>query len=141
MSELIVDALLVIGAIFTLLAGVGILRMPDLFMRASAAAKALTLGTGCLLAAVSFHFQEIGVVSRSALIIVFLFLTSPVSAHMISRAAYLAGVPLWKETFVDEMRERYDLRKGTLNSRPPDGDRSNRANLTDEESDRPDTNS
>jgi multicomponent Na+:H+ antiporter subunit G len=107
-SEAIKVTLIVSGAMFLLIASVGILRMPDLFTRMSASAKAGTLGIGCMLAAVAVHFDETAVTTRAILIIAYFFLTAPVAAHMIARAAYLAGTPLWKGTVCDELRGRYN---------------------------------
>jgi multicomponent Na+:H+ antiporter subunit G len=106
MSEQISAALLVVGACFMLLAGLGVLRLPDLFMRLQAATKASTLGVGCLMLGVAVHFQDLGVTTRAVLIIAFFFLTAPVGAHVIARAAYAVGVPLWKGTITDELRHR-----------------------------------
>jgi multicomponent Na+:H+ antiporter subunit G len=104
MSDILTSALIVIGGAFMLLAGVGILRMPDLFMRMQAATKAATLGAGCMLLAVAVHFGELTVVARALLVIAFVFLTAPVAAHMIARAAYSVGTPLWEGTIADELR-------------------------------------
>jgi multicomponent Na+:H+ antiporter subunit G len=106
MSERISAVLLVAGASFMLLAGLGVHRLPDLFMRLQAATKASTLGVGCLLLGVAVHFQELGVTTRAVLVVAFLFLTAPVGAHLIARAAYAVGVPLWKGTITDELRHR-----------------------------------
>ena len=106
MSEQISAALLVVGAFFMLLAGLGVLRLPDLFMRLQAATKASTLGVGCMLLGVAIHFQDLAVTARAVLVVAFFFLTAPVGAHVIARAAYAVGVPLWKGTIVDELRER-----------------------------------
>lgn len=108
-SDALGAILMMIGTAFVLVAGVGILRMPDLYMRISATAKATTLGVGCIVAAAAVHFGEPGVTSRAAAIIAFVLLTSPVAAHMIGRAAYFAGVPLWDRTVRDELRERRDV--------------------------------
>lgn len=105
MSEQIAAALLVVGAAFMLLAGLGVLRLPDLFMRLQAATKASTLGAGCLLLGVAIHFQDLGVTVRAVLVIGFLFITAPVGAHVIARAAYAVGVPLWKGTITNELRD------------------------------------
>jgi len=105
MSDIISAALIVIGGGFMLLAGVGILRMPDLFMRMQAATKAATLGAGCMLLAVAVHFGELTVVARALLVIAFVLLTAPVAAHMIARAAYSVGTPLWEGTITDELRD------------------------------------
>jgi len=97
--------LLVLGAFFMLLAGLGVLRLPDLFMRLQAATKASTLGVGCLLVGAALHFQDLAVTTRAVLVIAFFCLTAPVGAHMIARAAYAVGVPLWEGTITDELRE------------------------------------
>src|SRR3954454_18807558 len=106
MSERISAVLLVVGALFMLLAGLGVLRLPDLFMRLQAATKASTLGVGCLLLGAAVHFQELGVTTRAVLVIAFFFLTAPVGAHVIARAAYAVGVPLWEGTITDALRDR-----------------------------------
>jgi multicomponent Na+:H+ antiporter subunit G len=86
-----------------LVAAVGVFRMPDLFSRMQAAAKAATLGAACILLGVALHFGEMGVTSRALLVICFLFLTAPVAAHRLARAAYFTGVPLWRGTIRDEL--------------------------------------
>ena len=106
MSEQVSAVLLVVGAFFMLLAGLGVLRLPDLFMRLQAATKASTLGVGCMLLAAAIHFQDLAVTTRAVLVIAFFFLTAPVGAHMIARAAYAVGVPLWEGTITDELRDR-----------------------------------
>jgi multicomponent Na+:H+ antiporter subunit G len=96
MIEVVCAALLIIGALFLLLAAIGITRMPDLLMRMQTATKASTLGVGCMLLAVAVYFHDFGVAMRALLVIVFFFITAPVAAHMIGRAAYFVGVPLWE---------------------------------------------
>jgi multicomponent Na+:H+ antiporter subunit G len=105
MNDLIAAMLLIIGGLAMLLAGVGVLRMPDLFMRMQSATKAATLGAGCSLLAVAFHFGELGVTTRALLIIAFLFLTAPVAAHVIARAAYATGVKLWDSSVYDQLSD------------------------------------
>jgi len=98
--------LLVSGGAFAFIAGVGLVRMPDLYIRMHAATKAGTLGAGLILAGVAVHSTEPGVIVRALATIAFLMLTAPVAAHMIGRAAYRAGVPLWERTVTDEWREQ-----------------------------------
>lgn len=116
MNELAQAALLIIGAVFLLAAAIGVVRMPDLFTRMQTATKAATLGIGCILLAVALHMNDLGVALRAFFTIVFFFLTAPVAAHMIARAAYFIGVPLWKQTIVDELRGHYDKSTHTLRS-------------------------
>jgi multicomponent Na+:H+ antiporter subunit G len=62
------------------------------------------------MAAMVIHFKDIETTAVAALVMLFFGLTSPVAAHMVGRAAYLAGAPLWKGTVVDELADRYDPR-------------------------------
>jgi monovalent cation/proton antiporter MnhG/PhaG subunit len=119
MNEILSSALVIIGATFALLAGVGVVRMPDLFTRMQASTKASTLGIGCIVGAVAVHFGELAITTRAVATILFVFLTAPVAAHMIARAAYFVGVPLWEGTIIDELRGQYDRRTHRL-ARPDD---------------------
>jgi multicomponent Na+:H+ antiporter subunit G len=94
--------LLILGATLALLAGIGVLRMPDVFTRMQASTKASTLGLGCLLASLALRNPELSFVIRAASIGAFMLLTSAVAAHVIARAAALGGAPLWEGTLVDE---------------------------------------
>lgn len=116
MNELIVSVLLILGGLFMLLASVGVLRMPDVYMRISTATKAATLGAGCMLLAAAVHFGTISIISRALAILVFIFLTAPVGAHVMGRAAYIIGVPLWEGTVMNELQGRYDPQTGELES-------------------------
>jgi multicomponent Na+:H+ antiporter subunit G len=116
MSEWVMTALMITGGAFLLLAAIGIIRMPDLYSRIQAATKAATLGVGCIILALAIHFVDLGITVRALLVIAFLFLTQPVAAHMIGRAAYFVGVPLWENTIMDELRGRYDASTHALES-------------------------
>jgi multicomponent Na+:H+ antiporter subunit G len=100
--EWVTGLLAVVGATLVLLAAIGVLRMPDLFTRMQAATKATTLGLGCLLACAAIQLADASSMVRALSIGAFLMLTSPVSTHVIARAAYLTHVPLWKGTIVNE---------------------------------------
>ncbi|MEX1173413.1 MAG: monovalent cation/H(+) antiporter subunit G [Chloroflexota bacterium] len=112
--------LMLLGASFMLLSGVGVIRMPDVYMRLQVASKASSLGAGCLMAAVAVHYAELGIVARAMLVVTFIFLTTPVSAHLIGRAAYLTGVQLWDRTGDDDLEGAYDREAGTLRGRGRD---------------------
>jgi len=105
MTDWIAGFLMIVGATLVLLAAIGVLRMPDLFTRMQAATKAATLGLGCLLASAAIQLADFSSLVRAIGIGAFVMLTSPVSTHVIARAAYLTRVPLWKGTLVDEWRE------------------------------------
>ncbi len=114
MSEIILACLLVGGAAFIFIAALGLLRMPDLFLRMSCTAKASTLGLGLLLLALALHFGELGVSGRALATIGFIVLTTPVASHRIGRVAYLSGAELWEGTILDELRGRYKESEGAI---------------------------
>lgn len=107
MSDYWIIGLSSLGALFILLAAIGVIRMPDLYLRISVTTKAATLGIGLLLIAAATYFNEFGISSRVAAIILFMLLTAPVGAHMIGRASYFTGVKLWKHSKVDDLKGKY----------------------------------
>lgn len=117
-EDLIIVILLMVGAILMLLAGIGIVRMPDVFLRISATTKAATMGVIFIMTAVALHFENLGVTSRAVGVIIFITLTAPISAHMISRAAYITGEQLWPNTKIDELHGRYNKETHSLESQP-----------------------
>lgn len=92
------------GALFILFSALGILKMPDLYTRMSSTTKASTLGIGLVLQGTVLYWQDAGIAFRAVAIIIFLFLTAPVAAHIIGRAAYKGGVKLWEKSHIDELR-------------------------------------
>lgn len=109
--SIFVALLLVLGAMFMLLAGVGLVRLPDLYLRMSATSKAATLGASLVLLGAAVHFGTAAVAGRAVVIVVFLFLTAPVAAHAIGRAGYRRKSPLWAGTIVDELADADPDRK------------------------------
>lgn len=107
-SEIIAIIALLFGAFFTLVAAIGVLRLPDILMRMHASTKAGTLGTGFILLAVAVTTPDFGVITRAIATILFLIVTAPVAAHLIGRASYSRGAKLWKNTIVDELRDKID---------------------------------
>lgn len=99
----IVGVLILIGACFTLVAAIGLLRLPDLYCRMHAASKAGTLGSGVMLIALAFYSNDISVASRAMAGVVFFLLTAPISAHLLAKASYTVGYKLWAKSALDEM--------------------------------------
>jgi multicomponent Na+:H+ antiporter subunit G len=121
MKDIISISLIALGTFLIFVASIGLLRMPDLFTRMSATTKAATLGVGMILLGTAVHFiEDQGLVSRMIATILFIMLTTPVSAHMLGRAAYSDGVPLYEGTQLDELQGRYDhLKKRGQKAGPP----------------------
>lgn len=95
------------GAFLSLIATFGVIRLPDVYTRNHAASKAATLGVMFILFGTFLYvYAFIGDFnSRLILGIVFLFMTSPVSGHLINRAAYNSGVKLWDNSVRDDLKE------------------------------------
>jgi multicomponent Na+:H+ antiporter subunit G len=102
MTDILTAIVWLAGSAFALLGAVGVLRMPDVFTRMQASTKASTLGLACLLIGAALQLGDFASSIRVASIGAFVFLTTPVSGHVIARASYFAGVPLWKGTVLDE---------------------------------------
>lgn len=111
MSVVIAGILMTVGALWLLVAAIGLLRMPDLYLRLSTASKTSALGLSLMALAAAVYLGSLGGAARAAAVILFLFLTAPVAAHMIGRAAYFSGAPRWRGTLVDELRGPYELEK------------------------------
>lgn len=116
MNEIIIYILSTAGALFILLAAIGVVRMPDLFLRISVTTKAATLGIGLILVAAAVYFQDSAITSRVLAIILFMLLTAPVGAHMIGRASYFTGVKLWINSRHDDLKGKYDPKTHKLSS-------------------------
>lgn len=92
--NVIVSLLLLIGTFFILSSSIGIFRFPDVYTRLHAATKSPTLGSMCvLLATFLFLYGTQQIVSGKLLLaILFVFITSPIGSHLLSRAAHARGI-------------------------------------------------
>lgn len=89
MIELILAALVLLGAFFTLVGSLGLFRLPDFYMRLHGPTKATTLGVGAILGVSALYFSLRAETPslHEVLITLFLFITAPVSAHLMAKAA------------------------------------------------------
>lgn len=89
LAEIITSLLVLIGGAFTLLGSIGLARLPDFFSRLHGPTKATTLGIGSVVLASLVHVtaSEPGLGLRELAITLFLFITAPVSAHLLAKAA------------------------------------------------------
>ncbi|MFP4137734.1 MAG: monovalent cation/H(+) antiporter subunit G [Halomonas sp.] len=108
MTEILKELLILVGALFMLLAALGLVRLPDLLTRMHATTKAATLGATLIMLAVAIHFAQVEVVARALGVILFILMTAPVAAHVIGRAGYFVGSRLWDGTVKDELKPHYD---------------------------------
>lgn len=115
-TDIIVGVLAFLGTIFVFLAAVGLIRMPDTYLRLAVTTKAATLGVGLLLIAGAVHAYDLASTAKVLAIILFLLLTAPISAHLIGRTSYFAGIKLWKGSVIDELKGQYDIHTQKLSS-------------------------
>ena len=97
-AELLISFFIVSGASFALIGSIGLARLPDFFSRLHGPTKATTLGVGGTLLASSLYFSINGdsLSMHELLIALFLFITAPISAHLIAKAAlHLDGSSVW----------------------------------------------
>ena len=127
MNDLVATVAVLLGTALCVLSAVGIVRMQDVYIRLQVASKASSLGIALLMLGVAAHFDDLSVTVRALLVVVFLFLTAPVAAHVIGRAAYIAGVPLTKSSLCDELEGRYDPETGRLAGPEPGPEADDRA--------------
>lgn len=111
-------ALMLAGALLTLLAAIGLHRFPDIFARMHAATKPATLGLVLLVAGASLVVGRGPVALKLGLAAALQFITAPVASHMVGRAAYRSGVELSPETVLDELATRPQPPGGDGPSRP-----------------------
>jgi multicomponent K+:H+ antiporter subunit G len=92
-AEAIAAGLIVVGAAFVLLGSIGLVRLPDFFARLHGPTKATTLGVGAIVIAssASCYAAGRGISLRELAIPLFLFITAPVSAHLLGKAAQKSG--------------------------------------------------
>jgi multicomponent Na+:H+ antiporter subunit G len=93
--EIAVVVLAVGGVFFAAVAAIGLIRLPDLYTRAHATSKSETLGAVLALAAVALVVDTGLSTVKSALLLLFMFLTNPTAAHAITRAAAEQGIEPW----------------------------------------------
>ncbi len=94
-TEVILSLLVLAGAVFTCVGSLGLYRLRDFYTRLHGPTKATTLGVGCLLIASSIFFSVTGegLSLHEILVSLFLFITAPVSAHLLAKAALHRELP------------------------------------------------
>src|SRR5699024_1618895 len=110
--EFVAASLILLGSIISVISAIGIIRFRDVYSRAHAATKTTTVAIlTTLIGVFLFVWNHDGVISvRLMLWIVFVFITAPVSGHLVLRASYRANVKMTDETVEDELKVAYEKR-------------------------------
>ena len=108
MREAAVAALLAVGGAFSLSGAVGIVRMPDVYTRMQCSSKTITMGALPVLLALVVAKGRLSTYGGRALAVGgLLMVVSPLASHVLARAAYKIGVPLWEGSVIDQAAERH----------------------------------
>jgi len=107
-GEVLILLVASIGVIFMLISAIGILRLPDVFMRMHASGKAATLGVSCVMLAAGIYYEHYFL--RMLLLIGLFFVTGPIAATTLARAVYRlsttkAAVSLHYDELADQVQE------------------------------------
>lgn len=111
MTSITATICLLIGVCICLVASIGVLRLPDVFMRMHAATKAGVVGSGFILIAVAIEFATFSSIAKVTITILFLLLTTPVAGHALGRAAYISGSIFSKKTKKNELESQLERKK------------------------------
>ena len=103
MIEILSGALLVAGVLLAVVAGVGLVRFPDVFSRMHAATKPATLGILLVGCGAALRVDDRSDAAKILLVVAFQFLTAPVAGHMIGRAAARTDAGAKDQLVVDEL--------------------------------------
>jgi len=98
--------LLLLGSLLAVLAAIGLHRFDDVFARMHSATKPATLGLVLILTGTALVIPTSGTIAKLGLVILLQFITAPVGAHLVGRAAFLTGTALDPQTLFDEESER-----------------------------------
>lgn len=102
----VISAVLMLAAVaFALLGALGLHRLDDLFSRAHAATKPMTLGVILVAGGAALQMHRTSDIVKLGLAVVLQLVSAPVAAHMIGRAAYWTGTELSPETTIDELAD------------------------------------
>lgn len=104
MAEVLAAILVLGGSAIALIAAIGMVRLPDAFLRMHAATKAGVLGAGLVLLGIGVADGGWGTWLRVGLIVWFLLMTVPIASHALGRAAYVSGAPMVGATGLDELK-------------------------------------
>lgn len=102
-AEVIASVLILTGVALAVVAGIGLQRFPDVFARMHSATKPATLGLVLVLSGTAVVVPQRGDVAKLLLVVALQFITAPIGAHLVGRAAYHAGTELAPDTVLDEL--------------------------------------
>lgn len=107
MNDILIALFLLLGSFFTLISAIGIIRLPDVYMRMHAITKASSLATIFFLLALMIAHPTGRIVFGSILLLLFILLTAPISSHFLARVAHLMRIEMASGKKKDDLKS-YD---------------------------------
>lgn len=104
-ADVAAAACLLLGALLTLVAAIGILRFPDVLTRMHSATKPQVLGLLLVLLGLILRLRDPGSVGLLLLVALFQLVTTPIASHMVGRASFRAGQVRQELLVVDELSD------------------------------------
>jgi len=104
-KDIISAIFMLVGSAFMLIASIGMIKFPDFYIRNSASTKAVVLGVLLILLGVGIHYNDTIIFIEIFAILLFIFLISPLAAHIVSRAAVITNVKFWEKTDLKELEQ------------------------------------
>ena len=101
--DVIAAVLMLAGAAVTVIAAIGLHRMPDVYARMHVATKPATFGIALCLLGAALGADSASTATKLVLAIVFQLVTAPVAGHLLGRAAHAANAPQSEHTVIDEL--------------------------------------
>lgn len=105
LADVAAAACLLVGALLTLVAAIGILRFPDVLTRMHSATKPQVLGLLLVLLGLGLRLRDAGSLGLLVLVALFQLITTPIASHMVGRASFRAGQVRRELLVVDELSE------------------------------------
>lgn len=102
-ADVLAAACLVVGALLTLIAAIGILRFADVLTRMHSATKPQVLGLLLIMVGLGLRLRDPGTIGLLALVALFQLVTTPIASHMVGRASFRAGQVRQDQLVVDEL--------------------------------------
>ena len=101
--EIVITIILTLGSLLMLIAAIGLIRLPDIFMRMHAATKAPSLGVTLMLIAFALYFADTATSIKAVAIILFIFTTTPIASHAIGATAHRLKIKKWYKMKIDDL--------------------------------------
>lgn len=115
-TEILVSAFLLAGALVMLLATTGMLRFGDVFLRMHAATKSSTVGVGMIVIGVAIFFGDLLVAAKLLALAGIYFFVAATGAQVMGSASHAARIPMVKETWIDELAHNKRVANETLDA-------------------------